>query len=84
MSVIIIQRLCSDAVAAQRRYIPKCTFLLPRGEKKLVLRIFSLKFISHIFYHQSFATIGLQKINAASSWLFKKYLSVNYLLNQMR
>jgi hypothetical protein len=34
-------------------------------------------FISRIFYHQSFAPIGLQKTNVASGWLVK-YLSVNY------
>jgi hypothetical protein len=41
------------------------------------LRIFFLHFISRIFYHQSFAPIGLQKTNAASGWLVK-YLRVNY------
>jgi hypothetical protein len=41
------------------------------------LRIFFLYFISRIFFHQSFAPIGLQKTNAASGWLVK-YLSANY------
>jgi hypothetical protein len=57
MPVVIIQRRCSDTVAAQRRCIQKCSFFLPRGEK-LVWRFVSLQFISHISYHQSFATIG--------------------------
>jgi hypothetical protein len=51
-------------------------FFLLRGEK-LVWLIFFLHFNSHIFYHQSFAAIGLQT-NAASGLLVKKYLSVNY------
>jgi hypothetical protein len=38
---------------------------------------FLSSFILRIFYHQSFAPIGLQKTNAASCWLVK-YLSVNY------
>jgi hypothetical protein len=48
------------------------------GGEKLVLRIFFLHFISRIFYHQSFAPIGLQETNAASGGLVKKYISVNY------
>jgi hypothetical protein len=42
------------------------------GGEKLVWRIFFLHFISRIFYHQSFAPIGLQKTNVASGWLMKK------------
>ncbi len=48
------------------------------GGKKLVWRIFFLHFLSCIFYHQSFAPIGLQKTKTASGWLVKKYFSVNY------
>ena len=48
------------------------------GGEKLVWWIFFLHFILGIFYQQKFAPIGLQKTNAASGWLVKKYLSVNY------
>jgi hypothetical protein len=48
------------------------------GGEKIVWRIFLLHFILHIFYHQSFAPIGLQKTNTASGWLVKNYLSVKY------
>jgi hypothetical protein len=47
------------------------------GGEKLVWQIFFLHFIWRIFYHQNFTPIGLQKTNAASGWLVKKYLSVN-------
>jgi hypothetical protein len=67
----VLQRRSSDAVAAQPLCILKFTFFLPRGEL-LVWRIFFLHFISRIFYHQSFAPIGLQKPNPASGWLAKK------------
>jgi hypothetical protein len=55
----MLQRRSSDAVAAQRRYIPKCPFFLPHGEK-LVWRF------SFFILFRAFAPIGLQKTNAAS------------------
>jgi hypothetical protein len=57
-------------VGALMLCILKCTIFLPCAEK-LVWRIFFFHFISHIFYHQRFAPIGLQKTNAASGWLVK-------------
>ncbi len=48
------------------------------GGEKLVWQIFFLHFILCIFYQRSFAPIGLQKTNAASGWLVKKCLSINY------
>jgi hypothetical protein len=62
VGLILLQRRSSDAVAAQRRCIPKCTFFFPRGEK-IVWRIFFLR---------------CKKTKATSGWLVKKYLSVNY------
>jgi hypothetical protein len=87
--LIQLQRWRSDAVAAQRRCIPKCSVkksaviitasVCPKmcGGEYLDWRIFVLHLISLIFYHQSFAPIGLQKTIAASGWLVK-YLSVHY------
>jgi hypothetical protein len=48
------------------------------GGEKLVCGFCFFILFRTLFYHQSFAPIGLQKTNAASGWLVKKYLSVNY------
>jgi hypothetical protein len=70
--------MSSDAVAAQRQCISKCPFL-PRGEK-LVWRIFFLHFISHIFYHQSFAPIHWLTKNKRCLWLIGQKISKKYYL----
>jgi hypothetical protein len=54
---------------------PKMSFFLPRG-KKLVWRIFFLYFLSHTFYHQSFAPIGVKSKRCV--WLLgQKNLIIN-------